>query len=1107
MLRTRLIGAVALVMAASSTAAAQAPAIDSAFAAGLRWRPVGPANMSGRVTDVEGLPSPSRTFYAASAAGGVWKTTNGGTTFKPLFQNERVVSAGDLAIAPSDSMQIWLGTGEEDSRNTISPGGGIYKSTDGGETWQLLGLEKTEHIGRVIVHPTNPDIVYVAALGAAWRSNPERGLYKTVDGGKTWQLIKFISDKAGFVDMVMDPSNPNVLFAASWERVRGPYFLQSGGPGSALWKTTDGGATWTEVKGGGFPATTKGRIGLAIAPSNHDVVYALAEADNPKGLKGGCRAAEKGGCGLYRSNDGGATWEWMNGNDVRPFYYSQVRVDVKDPNRVYWSSTPVNYSNDGGKTIGNTTGGIHVDHHAMWLDPNDANHFITGNDGGVAQTWDKGGTFDFLNVFPIGQFYIVSYDMRTPYWVCGGLQDNGSWCGPSRKSSPNNPITNHDWFTFNGGDGFYTAQDPRDWHIIYGESQGGNIGRMDLRTGVRTALRKPSWLDTYRAFEDSIIVERGDTAQPLTPPLQKRLQDLRMRQVTDSVALALRWNWNTPFFLSPHNPDVLYAGANRVMKSTKRGDDLQPISPDLTYRDSMKIRVSTQTTGGVTPDVTQAETFGTIVSLAESPIAAGVLFAGTDDGRVWSSQDDGKTWNEHTKGFGKLVPAGSYVSRIEPSRVDVARFYVTFDNHRNGDFTPYVFATDNGGKTFRSIASNLPRGAADFAHVIREDPVNPNLLYVGTDVGAYISLDRGVTWTKFMNGLPTVPVHDLRVHPRDRELIAATHGRSIWIVDVAPLQQYSSQLMAATDATLLQLKPALAYADPPVGGESLGQKAFQAQSPQFGAEITYWIPAQQPAAVSTGSPAADSDARDARPQGRAQGQRGPRATVVVLDQKGDTMQVLNGLATRGLQRVYWNLRKRPDAPKPLSPAEKRDSVLMDVRIAFVTDSLVKSGMAKPIVDRLITQWREAQRGGGGFGFGGGGGGRGGSAPTAIATGGPLSGALGVFNARPAETTPRAQGAGGAAAAAAAAVAAGEGQQPEGAIDFAALRSLANVMRLPDRANLRPTTRGGFGGFQAFVEAGSYTVVLKVGDKTSTQPLTVIRAEGLPSATTSEEEID
>ncbi len=364
-----------------SALAAQAPAVDSAFLAGLRWRSIGPANMAGRVTDVEGIRGPSKTFYFAAATGGIWKTTNNGTTYKPLFDNQRVISMGDLAIAPSDTLQIWAGTGEEDSRNSISPAGGIYKSTDGGETWTLMGLEKTEHIGRVIVHPTNPDIVWVAAVGAAWRSNPERGLYKTTDGGKTWRLVKFISDKAGFVDIAIDPVNPNILFASSWERVRGPYFLRSGGPGSALWKSVDGGETWTEVKGGGFPETMKGRIGVAIAASDPRIVYALVEAEGGEG--------EDRKSGLYRSNDGGATWQQMNTTNTRPFYYSQVVVDPQDPDRVYFSS--FSFSEDGGKTVRGAAVGVHVDHHAQWIDPTDPDRFITGNDGGIEITFDRGG--------------------------------------------------------------------------------------------------------------------------------------------------------------------------------------------------------------------------------------------------------------------------------------------------------------------------------------------------------------------------------------------------------------------------------------------------------------------------------------------------------------------------------------------------------------------------------------------------------------------------------------------------------------------------------------------------------------------------------------------
>ena len=568
---------------------------DSITLAGLRWRSIGPANFMGRVSDVVGIPSPSKTFFMASVAGGIWKSTNNGLTWRPTFENQRVISMGMLAIAPSDTMQLWAGTGEPNSRNSISPGGGIFKSTDGGLTWKPMGLEKTQTIGRIVVHPTNPGIVYVAALGAIWNANPDRGLYKTTDGGTTWQLIKFISDKAGFVDVQLDPSNPDIVWASSWERVRGPYFLKSGGPGSALWKSTDAGKTWTEVKGGGFPETMKGRISIAISASNPRTMYTMVEADtapNPRPAAGARRAERPSG--LYRSEDGGATWTRTNSENVRPFYYSQVRVHPKNPDRVYWSSTPVRVSNDGGKTPMNATVGVHVDHHAMWIDPVDPDRMIVGNDGGVAVSFDQGGNYLTPNTIPIGQFYNVSVDMGVPYRVCGGAQDNYSWCGPSRRR--NGGITNAMWFSVSGGDGFVTQNDPTDPNIIYSESQGGNIGRTDLRIGQRTGLVKPQWRPRYDLYEDSVIIERGDTTRPAPPTLRQRLAELRTRQRTDSAMLDLRWNWNTPYLISPHNPTTLYFGANRVLKSTKRGDDMYPISPDLTFADSMKLRVSRSAT-------------------------------------------------------------------------------------------------------------------------------------------------------------------------------------------------------------------------------------------------------------------------------------------------------------------------------------------------------------------------------------------------------------------------------------------------------------------------------------------------------------------------------
>jgi photosystem II stability/assembly factor-like uncharacterized protein len=1068
--------------ASVAPAAPQAATLDSTLLAGFRWRNIGPANMGGRTSSVAGIPSPSKTFFIAAAAGGIWKTTNAGTTFRPVFDNYACVSMGELAIAPSDTQQVWAGTGEEDSRNTISPGCGIFKSTDGGLTWKAMGLEKTGAIGRIIVHPTNPNVVYVAALGWAWGASPERGVYKTTDGGQTWQLVKFVSDRAGFIDIAMDPTNPEVLFASSWQRVRGPYFLNSGGPGSALWKTTDGGKTWTEVKGGGFPETTKGRIGLAIAPSDNKVVYALVEADttpNPK--PDPSKAAQTRPSGLYRSADGGATWTRMNGNDVRPFYYSQVRVDPKDPNRVYWSSTPVNFSNDGGKTVGNATQGIHVDHHAMWIDPNDGNHIIVGNDGGVDQTWDKGGNWDFLNVITIAQPYIVSYDMAFPYRVCAGLQDNGSWCGPSRHRQ--GEISNADWITVGGGDGFYTAQDPTDPNIIYSESQGGNMGRLNLATGERVSLQKPNWRPRYQLFEDSIVIERPDTTKPATGAQARRLAELRQRQRADSAETDLRWNWNTPFLISAHNPSVFYAGASKVMKSTNRGEGLYPISGDLTTRDSMKIRVSTRTTGGVTPDVTGAETFCTIVSLAESPIRPGLLYAGTDDGNVWLTRNDGGAWENLTGRF-PGVPAGTYVSRIEPSRFDSATFYVTFDNHRTNDFTPYVYVTTDFGKTFRSIVHNLPKGGPDYVHVLREDPFNRDLLFVGTDVGAYVSRDRGASWQRFMTGLPTVPVHDLKIHPREHELIAATHGRGIWIVDITPLEQLTGEVLAAS-AWLFQPKTAYEYGEPVRAGGSPGHKYFRSPSPAYGAEIVYRL--------TTGS-------TDRRAQTK----------IVITDVRGDTVRTVNGPASAGLHRVAWAFQGKQPAAIALSPSQKRDSAWLVRRINVVFDSMVKAGgnaqMLDPIKQSLLVGDVQglAQR----FGFGGGGGGGGGGG----AGGGGFGAQAGRFVERPGETTPRAAGAAPAAGS-------GEGGEGGDAPDPGLLGTLGNLLRRPGQgggggggggggfgalgfiaqAFGRTPVGGGGGGFGGFgggappVASGDYLVSITVDGKTMSRVLRVERA--------------
>ena len=1037
--RALLLGTV-VILSAAAPVAAQAPVLDSTTLAGLRWRPIGPANMMGRVTDVEGIPFPSRTFYFASVAGGIYKTTNGGVTFRDVFAgaSNRVISMGDLAIAPSDTNQVWAGTGEEDSRNSISPGGGIFRSTDGGGSWQFMGLKETEHIGRIVVHPTDPGTVWVAALGAAWRTNPERGLYKTTDGGRTWRKVLSVPGResiAGAVDVAIHPRDPNTLYAATWERLRQPYKFHSGGPGSGLWKSTDGGETWARVTGGGFPTTTLGRIGIAVAPSNPDYVYLMVEADS---LRGGARPAghrQELLNGLYRSTDGGRTWERRAPNNVRPFYYSQVRVDPRNPERVYWSSTPVNFSDDGGKTVRQTTIGLHVDHHAMWIDPNHPDHIVVGNDGGIGITWDKGGNWLFPNSVALGQFYNISYDMAVPYRVCGGLQDNGSWCGPSRRA--NGSITNAHWATFNGGDGFVTAQDPTDPDIVYGESQGGNIARVNWRTGESTRLQKLQWRPRYMQWEDSVLIARPDTTSPATRELNQRIANYRRQQRTDSAEMNVRWNWNTPFFLSPHNPGVLYAAGNRVFKSTARGDDMRPISPDLSKRLLPKIDTSLTKTGGVTRDATGAEAYGTVVSLAESPLRPGILWAGTDDGNVWLSRTDGATWDQLRGPFPGLPDDLGYVSRIEPSQYDSATVYVSFDNHRRGDFKPYVYTSIDWGRTWRSISANLPSDGPDFVHVIREDPVNRDLLYVGTDVGAYVSTDRGRSWQWFMSGLAPVPVHDLKIHPRDRELIAGTHGRSIWIVDVAPLQQLTSTV-AAAPSHLFAPRTAYQYGDSYSEGQSTGHGVFRAPSPSYGAEITYRV-------------------KDAQPG---------QARIVITDAMGDTMTTLTGPARAGVHRVVWNFRGRQPVRPALSPSERRDSVRTAERMAAAIDSLVTAGAPREALDSLRARMERGDT----RGLGGGGGG---------------GGARPGFQDRPGESSPPV-----------ARPAAAPRERAVGAriledVDPDDLRDWMRALRGPGQGG-----GAGGGGSAPLVKSGDYMVTLHVGGRTHRQPLRVERTASI-----------
>ena len=790
------------------------------------------------------------------------------------------------------------------------------------------------------------------------------------------------------------------------------------------------------MEGGGLPETELGRLGIAFAPSYPQVIYLMVEAEPVENDEG----EEETMSGLYRSQDGGETWENMNTFNSRPFYYSEVKVDPMDPDRVYFSS--LRFSTDGGRTAATAGQGVHVDYHAIWIDPYDPERLILGNDGGIAVSFDQGGNYIFPNTFPIGQFYAVSYDMAVPYNVCGGLQDNYSWCGPSRKAR--DAITNHDWFSVSGGDGFVTQQDPRDPDIVYSESQGGNMGRSNLATGERQSFGRPNWRESYREFQDSIALLWPDSTQPVPSQHSARIAELQARATADSASLQLRFNWNTPFLLSPHNPDVVYAGSNRVLKSTNRGDDLVPISPDLSRQDEEKIRVSTSTTGGITVDNTGAETFATIVSLAESFVQRGLLYAGTDDGNLWVSPDDGGSWTDVTANLDGLIPDGTYVSRIEPSHHEADRVFVTFDNHRRGDFTPYVVVSDNRGGSFRSISSNLPTGKPDFAHVVREDPVNENLLFVGTDVGAYVSLDRGESWQRFMNGLPTVPVHDLQVHPRDGDLIAGTHGRSIWIVNITPLQQLTTAVLAS-DAHLFEPAPAFHFGTRPTGGEFTAQLYFQAGSPPSGAQIRYWL-----------SEAPDEDIE-----------------FTIQDQNGNLVQTMTGLKRAGLNTATWNLRGQ-GVPIPKSPSEVRDSIAVDKRLTFVVDSLASAGEDRDELDRIAEQLRQPSGAGGAGGFGGGGGG-------AVSS---------EFVERPAEG--RATGGGGGGAA-----------RGGGSGELSLQQRITQLVRGNQGGGGRRF--GGGGGLfpsrsepAPMVEAGTYTITMTIGDRTFTQPLTVDRAASAPS---------
>ncbi len=800
----------------------------------LKPRCIGPANMSGRICAVAVYEKEPRIQYAASASGGLWKTVNNGTTWTPQFEHESTISLGAVAVCQTNPDLVWVGAGEANARNSVSWGDGVYKSSDGGKKWQHMGLKETAHIGRVVIHPTNPDVVYVAALGKLWGPNKERGVFKTSDAGKTWEHVLAIDENTGCIDLAMDPSDPALLYAAAYQVRRGPF---SGGnpevmtgPGSGLFKTGDAGKSWRKMTAG-LPKRPLGRCGFSIYRKDSNVVFAIVQTDKTdvsatKGQDANLKLNLDAG-GVFRSDDKGQTWKHLNSVQPRPFYYGQLRVDPNDDQRLYVLGVQFHLSKDGGKSFvaGNSAKGTHVDYHALWINPRDSHHLVLGCDGGMNYSYDRGRTWEHLKNLPVSQFYAVGVDMRKPYRVYGGLQDNGTWGGPSTTRDAAG-ISSAEWINYLGYDGYYCVVHPKNDDILFCEGQYGILRRVNVRTG-QTIDIKPR-------------LDSKDDRTNLHPPLPRKTPDFR-------------FNWSSPIVQSPYADDEIFYGGNVVFATKNRGDTWSIVSPDLTR-------------GKPGPNERKAHT---ITTLAASPLEDHVLYAGTDDGNLWSCQSwFNGAWTNLTDSIPDF-PKNRWISRLEASRFTKGTVYLTIDRHRNDDPKPYVFKSVNYGRTWTSIANDLPGDG--HVHIIREDPLNRDLLYVGTEFGLFISLDAGKTWHKHQH-LPTVPVHDLVVHPRDRELVIGTHGRGIWIMDALPLQD-----LAGAAVRLLPIRPATAYR--PEYKHNLGIKSYVGTNAPYGAGIYVYLrdqPAQAP-------------------------------TVTIFDLQGRKVADLKTAATAGLQRLAWDL--------------------------------------------------------------------------------------------------------------------------------------------------------------------------------------------------------
>lgn len=754
------------------------PKLDSSMLGALAARAIGPATMSGRIAALDVVNANPKIMYVGAAGGGVWKSSDGGLSFKPVF-DKHAQSIGAIAIDQTRPETVWVGTGEGWTRNSVSVGMGLYKTTDGGETWTRVGLEKTERIARIVIDPRQPDTVYVAALGPLWSSGEERGLYKTTDGGKTWTKILYVNADTGCADVALDPQEPDILYAAMWQFRRQPWTFTSGGPGSGLHKSADGGKTWKKLTKG-LPEGELGRIAVAVAPSRPSTVYANVESRKTA---------------LYVSDDLGESWTKVNDANAsvkaRPFYFSLVVVDPKDHRRVYKPATTLARSRDGGKTFETIATGTHADHHALWINPNATDHLVLGTDGGVYESKNGGGTFRLLRSLPVAQFYHVAADNERPYNVYGGLQDNGTWMAPAHKPGG---ITNADWRNIGFGDGFWAIPDPTDANLVYLESQGGNLARWHRRTGETKFIAPPE------------------------PPGEK-----------------LRFNWNAPIAVGRKNPANLYFGAQYLFLSRDKGESWTRISPDLTTNDPAKQKQ--EESGGLTVDNSTAENHCTIFTISESPLDEKVIWVGTDDGNLQVTRDGGKTWTNVARNLPGLPP-NTWCSCVEASRFAGGTAYATFDGHRTGDMATYAYRTDDFGQTWRRITDG---DATGFAHVIREDTVMRDLLFLGTELGFFISLDRGERWVKFTGGLPNnVSVYDLFIHPREGDVILATHGRGIYIVDdLTPLRQLTPDRLER-EVAFLETRPSV-LRTPVISQSFSGDDEFRGAALPDAAIIAYYL--------------------------------------------------------------------------------------------------------------------------------------------------------------------------------------------------------------------------------------------------------------------------